>query len=200
MCIPKHDFLNCLISVILLTFTCFLLSGCWTYICKDCAATFQNREEPVSVTVYPVNVVKGQNIINDSELARELVSFLQRENLAYASLGTKTHAYDYQWGHNQAAMAKRSAQAFKAQVKQDNIQTEYALLVEVLCNQSETLVMGVHYYLVNKEGLAADGGLNNSHWAEFQKVNPKNRNDGLRVAELMLKNNWKSFPGAQGGI
>lgn len=172
--------------------TTTLLAGCWTYVNKEAMQAFQNRCKEISVTVYPVNVVKGNSLEHDGELASKLVHFLQNEQLANAVRGNNIHTYAFKWGSNQAAMAKRSAEAFAAQVGKDKIDTDYALLVEVLCDKYETRVMGVEYYLVDRDGKPVDGMLSNSDWPDFRAVNPKNRNDGVTIAENMLRKNWQS--------
>ena len=45
-----------------------------------------------------------------------------------------------------------------------------ALLVELLCNHDETAVIGVHFYLAERSGQLAAGGLANSHGADFQRL------------------------------
>ena len=165
------------------------LIGCNSYISKEAQNRFQALEEPFSVTVYPVNVVKGGTIEHDEKLARKVVSFLQQDNLADPILETTAMEISVKWGRNQAGMAQRSATAFAIKVKEANIQTEYALLVEILGNSDETRVGGVHYYLSDREGNLAAGGLNNSHWEEYKEVKPHNRQGGYEVAIRMLRNN-----------
>ncbi|MCK9309816.1 MAG: hypothetical protein PHH43_01850 [Candidatus Cloacimonetes bacterium] len=193
-----HHYEVLLLLLLLLLLT--LLTGCWSYINKSSAQAFLNRKQLINVTVYPINIIKGSENINDKELARELVYFLQQESLADPLLGSSNHSYPFQWGHNQAAMAQRSAKAFAAQVRADNITTDYALLVEILCNQYENNVMGVGYYLVDKTGLAADGSLSNSDWQDFKDIKPTNRQGGIKVVENMLKRNWKNELGLKGGF
>lgn len=183
-----------------LVIAALLLSGCWAYVNKEAMQKFQNRQQDFRVTIYPVNVIRGNETRHDVELAAQLQKFLQMQNLADPVLGKNTHEYEFLWGHNQAAMAKRSAQAFASQVAKDNIDTDYALLVEILCNQGETNVFGVEYYLVDKLGHPADGSLSNSDWQDFKAVNPKNRKGGILVAEKMLKHEWQSKALSTGGF
>lgn len=173
----------------------FLLSitliGCWSYISKEAQHRFQALEGPFSVTVYPVNVVKGTTVEHDEDLARKVMTFLRQENLADPVLGTAAVEIPMKWGRNQAKMAQQSAIAFASKVKETGIQTEYALLVEILCNTSETHVLGVHYYLSDRTGSLANGGLTNSHWEEFKEVQPHDRQGGYEVVIRMLRKDWK---------
>jgi hypothetical protein len=167
------------------------LGACFnSYISREARQAFQNHARPFTVTVYPVNVVRGPEVVHDAELGRQIADFLRREGLADASVGLPAMEIPVKWGHDQAGMAKRSAESFAARVEEANIGTDYALLVEILCNPDETWVGGVHYYLADREGRLADGGLTNSHWAEFKEVRPCDRRGGFEVARLMLTGNW----------
>jgi len=167
------------------------LSGCWSYISKDAQHSFQGRERPLSVTVFPVNVVKGGTVEHDEDLASKVTTFLRQENLADAVLGTAAAEIPVRWRPNEAKMAQESAKAFAARVKEAGIQTDYALLGEILCNARETQVLGVHYYLSDRTGRLANGGLTNSHWEEFQEVQPQDRKGGYEVLIRMLRRQWK---------
>jgi hypothetical protein len=177
------------------TWLCLLLSisltGCWSYISREAQHEFQALEGPFSVTVYPVNVVKGTTVEHDEDLALRLMAFLREENLANPVLGTAAVEIPVTWRRNQAKMAQQSAIAFATEVKTTGVQTEYALLVEILCNSTETKVRGVHFYLSDRTGNLASGGLTNSHWEEFQEVQPHDRQGGNEVAIRMLRRIWK---------
>jgi hypothetical protein len=185
--LKRHKYL-CVLILVLIS---IIIVGCWTYVDKNAMQAFTNRKQQISVTVYPVNIVKGTRIVNDSELAKIMVTFLSDNNLAIPILGSKDHSYPFIWGMNQAKMSQRSANAFAVQVKQDMIPTDYALLVEILCNEVETNVFGVSYYLVDKEGKIADGSLSNSDWKDFKVVKPYNRLGGFAIAKRMILRNWK---------
>ena len=172
-------------------FLLFTLIGCSSYISKEAQHRFQALEGPFTVTVYPVNVVKGTTVEHDEDLARKVMTFLRQENLADPVLGTAAIEIPVKWGHDQAKMAQQSAIAFASKVKETGIQTEYALLVEILCNTSETRVGGVHFYLSERTGSLAGGGLTNSHWEEFHEVQPHDRQGGYEVAIRMLRRDWK---------
>jgi hypothetical protein len=167
------------------------LGGCWSYISKEAQRNFESREGPFSVTVYPVNVVKGATVAHDEALARKVMAFLQRENLADPVLGSVAAELPVRWGANQAKMAQQSAIAFASQVKEGGIQTDYALLAEILCDANEARVLGVHFYLSDRTGLLVDGGLTNSNWKEFKEVRPHDRQGGYEVVVRMLGRKWK---------
>lgn len=168
-----------------------VLSGCWSYVSKDAKQQFQGREGRFSVTVYPVNVVRGTTLEHDPDLAISVMTFLNEEGLAQPMLADAGIEIPVTWGSNQAKMAQQRAQAFARAVKEAGIHTEYALLVEILCDARETRVAGVHFYLSDRGGLLASGGLTNSIWKEFKEVRPTDRQGGLEVLKRMLRKRWK---------
>jgi hypothetical protein len=141
----------------------------------------------VTVTVYPVHVVRGAKTMGDARLGRELVQWLNAQGLADASFGSPEIPIPVDWHANQAKMAEHSAKAFGAWVAKTPPPTEYALLAEILCNPDETQVLGVHFYIAEVSGQLALGGLTNSHWDEFKRIHPVDRNGGLGVLKEMLQ-------------
>jgi len=166
------------------------LNACWSYISQEAQDKFQNREGLFTVSVYPVRVVKGESAEYDVRLANEIGEFLKRHEFAYAIVKDEPLDIPVIWGHNQAKMAKRTAEGFADHIKGSNLDTEYALLVELLCDPGETYVGGIHFFLTDKNGLLASGGLTNSHWDEYKAIMPTDRNGGIEVLKLMLKNAW----------
>jgi hypothetical protein len=167
------------------------LIGCSSFISKEANLSFQAHEGPFTVTVYPVNIVRGTTVEYDEDLARDVMQFLRQEHLADPVLGTSAIEIPVKWGRDQSKMARQSAIAFASMVKEAGIQTEYALLVEVLCNTSETRVGGVHFFLSDQAGNLASSGLTNSHWEEFHEVQPHDRHGGYEVAIRMLRRIWQ---------
>jgi hypothetical protein len=177
-------------------FLCWLLlalvlSGCWAYVSPEASKRFAGRQGRISVTVYPVHVAcGGKPTAGDFPLGRELVEWLIAQKIADAQFGRPGVPIPVIWGANQAKMAEHSARAFGAWVQQAKIATDYALLAEILCNRDETEVLGVHFYLAEKSGLLAAGGLTNSHWDEFKLIKPVDRQGGLAVLKEMIRKRW----------
>jgi hypothetical protein len=172
-------------------FLSITLSGCWNYVSPEASKRFEARQGRISLTVYPVHVAcMGKPTVGDFPLGHELVEWLNAQGIADATPGRPGVPIPVKWGANQAKMAEQSANAFGAWVKQANIATDYALLAEILCNPRETEVVGVHFYLAEKSGLLAAGGLTNSHWPEFKRIKPVDRHDGLSVLMEMIKKRW----------
>ena len=177
-----------IVTCILIT----LIAGCKSLVSKDASAKFINEKEPVSMLVYPVRVIHGNVIDKDPELSKQLISKLSEFDKIKFLTTNDTISIPFQWRHNQAGMLRQSATGFSAGIAKANIETDYALLIEVLGNYKETWVVGVHYYICNKKGEIVKLSLNNSHWETFQQVNPKNRQDGMQVAVKMLTEFFKN--------
>jgi hypothetical protein len=186
-----HNSFRLLLLIIPVLVTLIILTGCWGYVNKQAAQSFQERKQQFSVIVYPANVIIGDRTFNDSSLSSQVVFFLAEENLAIPVQGDNKFSYPFQWGMNQAKMNERSARAFAEQVKKDNIQTDYALLPEILCNGNETAVMGASYYLVDKQGQIVNSCLSNSDWENFRKINPKDSKGGIELIIELLREQWK---------
>ena len=168
-----------------------VLGGCWSYVSREAQHRFESREKPFSVTVYPVDVVLGDRVEHDEELGAKLVTFLRDEGLADPVSGTAEIDVPVDWQGNEARMAQLSANAFAAEVKKSGIKTDYALLAQILGNGEETWVGGVHFYLSDRAGKLADGGLSNSDWPDFKEVRPHDRRGGYEVLLRLLRSSWR---------
>ena len=162
--------------------------GCASYISRDAKRAFEKREGTFTVTVFPVNIVKGFTLIDqDREIADQLTRFLMDEEIADAAVADEAAIYTVKKSVSQPAVMKNNAVSFAAIVKERQIKTAYALLVEIMFNHRETVVRGVHIYLVDSQGRVAMIGLNNSHWEEYKAVMPRDRQGGYQVAIRMLR-------------
>ncbi len=179
------------VSVLAPALALLVLAGCWAYVNKAAGKQFQSRPGPFSVTVYPVHVALDEEITHDASLTALIATYLEEEGLALPIPGEREFSYAFRWGSSQSALAKRGAEAFSAQVKADSITTDYALLVEILCNRDETEVRAVTYYLADKSGRIADGALANRDWQAFRSVSPADRLGGLAVIQYLLSECWK---------
>lgn len=178
------------VKVLALLTAASLLSGCHDYISPEASREFNARAEPFSVSVYPVNVIRPPGVIEpDIQLAEKVATFLETEGLAKPRLAKEPVLYEFVFSRNQAKIVANSAKAFAAQVSQANIETDYALLVEIMV-MPDGLPGGVHYYLSDAQGKLADGSFTNDHWDEFKAVQPKTPDDGCEVALLMLHRTW----------
>lgn len=176
-------------GIILLVMS-LLLCGCHGYLSPEASENFKARTDSFSVAVYPVNVIEPPGVILPSEqLAMKVVAFLESERLAEPLLVKDPARYDFVFSRNQAKIVANSAKAFAARVREADIATDYALLVEIMMMPGGE-PGGVHYYLSDPEGELADGAFTNDHWDEFKAVQPQTAHDGCEVAIRMLRREW----------
>lgn len=175
-------------SIILIVIALLWLAACaHRYISAEARARFRQISEPVSLTLFPFRIIRGREIENDSLLAQQLYLYLARQKIVREVVMEKPLDFPVEWGMNQAKIWRGSGQQFAELIKSMELQSDYALLVEILCNSAESWVGGVHYYLCDSEGRLAEGGLSNSHHAGFKAVNPHDRTGGYSVLTRMLR-------------
>ena len=170
--------------------TAFLIMTCGLPVSDAIVSEFEAREKPLSITVLPVRVVAGQAVTYDDLLGQDVLDYLQQTGIAEGELSNESIEFPAQWHSNQAKMLKESGEFLAEQIKLMEFTTDYVFQVELLCNAQKTHVGGIHLYLLTSEGEFVDVRLNNSHWEEYQAVNPESPEDGIEVMKLMIANNW----------
>lgn len=179
------------ISIILLTANIFL-SGCGGIPFVDKS----KRQEIFNgkiIHVYPVHVLKAESHF-DTTLSNHIVRYLNGIDRLKAEMVNKPIEVNSTWEMNEAKMFMNSFNAFAKSVKADSEKVEYALLVELLCQPNK--MIGVHYYLLdNKESKAVMGHIINSHNENYQRISPKNEEDGLKVFESVFNDDVAELKG-----
>jgi hypothetical protein len=129
-----------------------------------------------SMTVFPAVVRKGKEIQHDAEAAGKIADAVASRKLATTRPSEDRVPITGTWHMNELAMYRESAASLGGFVKDHPISTDYALLAEYLVG-GKGAVVGVHVFVVDRQGQLAGGYLLNSHVAEFQKVNPHTVDD-----------------------
>ena len=160
--------------------------GCGGIVDEKAEARFRAAIGNTSITVFPAFIRDGQEHRYEAGAAKTIGDFLTRENLATATVSDAEVPITSKWGMNQAKMFRGSAADFSAYVGEHPIGTDYALLPEYLISGGRA-VGGVHLYLVDAEGTVAYGALLNSHWKEFNDVNPKTTDDCTTIVINKLR-------------
>jgi hypothetical protein len=179
------------ILLILSLISSVLLTSCATFTVGNQNQYFADHNPPYTITVYPVNIVKETGMQHDSALGGDVTDYIASNKMAKTILTLKVHSYSFVWNTDPAKMSQQSSKAFASQVKNDHIQTDYALLVEILCNNDETSVLGVSYYLVDKNGNVQEVTYSNPTGVDFKQVKPTNRYGGLEIAKRMMLRSWR---------
>ena len=147
-----------------------------------------------SVTIFPAIVRRGGAPSHNADAAAKLAEFFKTASLADATVSAAEVPITGTWHVNQARMFRESAQAFAAHVKEHPIATQYALLPEYLVGKDRTgkdFVIGIHAYVVDRQGTLAFGVLLNSHWEAFTKANPRTVDDCTQVLQTVLRDSLK---------
>jgi hypothetical protein len=162
------------------------MGGCGGVIDKQAEKLFYEAIDNTSITVFPAFVRDGDGQSYDAEAAGAIGAFLTEEGLATVTLSDTEVPITGEWGANQAKMFRNSAADFSTFVRQNPIQTDYALLPEYLIG-GRGKPLGVHLYLVDAEGTAAYALLFNSHHREFNDVNPQTTDDCTTILISRLR-------------
>ncbi len=84
-------------------------------------------------------------------------------------------------------MFEESAAEFAAYLVANPVETKYGLLAEYLYG-GRGIPGGIHCYIIDSENRLAFEVLQNSHWSEFQEVNPQTVEDCTEVLIRVLRN------------
>jgi hypothetical protein len=163
----------------------FLLS-CSIKISDDAYKKFISEHGSPSILVYPVRVIMIDSAYFDASLSQELIENLSGFTNFRLKPTKDTMDIPIKWSSDYGWLLKHSAKRFSKNVSKKNISEEYALLVEVLCNNEETWVGGVNVLICNNKGKMVRMQHNNSSHNHFSQVNPRSPKDGTLVARNML--------------
>lgn len=164
--------------------------GCGGIIDEQAEAAFEKAVGNTTITVFPVFVRDGEEHTYNRDAARALGAFLTTENIATVTQADAEVPITSKWGMNQAKMLRGSAADFTRYVQANPIATDYALLAEYLIG-GRGKVMGVHMYLVDKQGTVAYAILTNSHHKVFTDVDPQNVADCTKILENKMRADLK---------
>lgn len=160
----------------------------WRYITPDVRAArehFSARTDAFSLTIYPIHVIKGREIEHDAELGRQLGTLLGAESPFTVNPTTAPMDVPILWGKNQAKMLRQSAEAFQARVADLQLETDYALMAEILGGCDEG-IGGVHYYIVDRAGRLITMSLANSHHRDWRALDPQGIEGGFELLAARL--------------
>ena len=134
------------------------------------------------VYVCPVHILDNQKSSYDTISSQKIVDYINAKKYASASTTPLSPPPNNTWGANEAKMLTVSINLFIEFVKKNNFpDNSYILYPEFLKLGQDSHIGGVHYCLLNNKGEVAMRGLINSHWKEFQQVNPKTNDDCVAV-------------------
>ena len=170
---------NPFFSMISLIMLIILLNGCQT---ENKIARQKFKSEKTKILVCPVHILDNGNSFADSISATKIADYINAKKYAVAQVTDLIPPTNGEWRHNEAKMLTISINKFIEFVKKSKLPDDtYILHPEFLKLGKHSSVVAIHYCLLNNKGEIVFRGLINSHWPQFQKVNPRNNADCIAV-------------------
>lgn len=173
---------NASVCGILLAALATALGGCHFRSDDDVAAerTFRESLGKTTVTVFPACLRDGKNGRHHDAAAGELAGFLNNEKLATAEVSAAHVPLSAFASFSQPVIYDSSIKEFRAWLRDHPVTTDYAVLPEYLLDGRDRPI-GVHAYVLHRDGAEAFGIALNSHHASFKSVQPQKIDDATRV-------------------
>ena len=170
----------------------FMAIGCDQVVSDEAHRRFESRTGPFAVTVFPVHIIAGNQLSHDQDLARRLAEFLSAGHLAEPIVASERINMPAYYAVTETKRIRLAARHFQRAIDHMDLSTDYAFMAEIVFNAEESRVLGVYFFLADRFGRIASARMANSHHSEFQKIQPKDRNDGFRVLIEMIREGWQN--------
>ncbi len=183
-------------------FAALLLSGLltrdffatpWVYESRQARAArtaFAARQARFEVMVYPLHIIRGQNVGHEIMLTRRLARYLDDRDLADAHVSEILLETPPRWRWNQARMFRSTGELFGETVARRGLDHEYALMIQILAEPSTNRVAGIHYYLADADGHLVDRGMMNPHQPLWRELEPEGLAGAYGLLERWLCESW----------
>lgn len=141
-----------------------------------------------SITVFPTLVRTALRTYDEPSAAR-VGAYLTAERLAAVTYSKQKVDFPGEWAVDQSRMFRESVEAFRKHVEENPLTTEYGLVAEFLLGTApgDHEAVGIHAYVLTKEGKLALGVGLNSHQKLFADAKPRTVDDCTRVLIDALK-------------
>ena len=123
-------------------------------------------------------------------MAGRLGRFLKSRHLAEPTLSEKAIEMPAYYGAAETKRIRLSIRHLQRAVRHMDLTTDYALLAEIVFNPERTKVLGVYFYLADRFANIASARMANAHHQEFQKIQPKTKDEAFRVLKEMIREGW----------
>jgi hypothetical protein len=152
---------------------------------------FLAQRGQASITVYPTIVREGRELRYDTASAPTLADFL-RDNgyVASAVVTTVEPTVRRETPRFQHAFWKQTRADFEAFVRGQTLETDYAVVVELLKGGPDAPAGGVHCFVVARAGGQPFGFLLNDHHATFAAAPRKTPADCVAIMCNVIKAEW----------
>ena len=135
-----------------------------------------------TVVVYPVRV--GGKLSKSD--AQALVETINEKGLLKAVLAETSVPFEVQQSVNQARVLWSGAHSIQEHLHKNAPPADYALVADFLISGEGRPARGVHLYVCNRAGEFVVVDLQNSHHADYKRIEPKSSKDCTRLAVARL--------------
>lgn len=123
-----------------------IVAGCEQVVSEDARERFENRNNPFSVTIFPIHIIAGSELEHDAALARRLSEFLKSKQLAEPKVSETRIDRPAYYGVAETKRIRLAARHFQRTIDQVDLTTDYALMAEIVSNPQKTRVLGVYFF------------------------------------------------------
>ena len=123
-------------------------------------------------------------------MAGRLGRFLKSSHLAEPVLSETAVEMPAYYGAAETKRIRLSIRHLQRAVRHMDLTTDYALLAEIVFNPERTKVLGVYFYLADRFANIASARMANAHHRQFQKIQPKSKDEAFRVLKEMIREGW----------
>jgi hypothetical protein len=145
--------------------------------------TLKKAGPDAAVLVYPALV----NNETDRKCGEHLAAMLNEGGLCRAKLAEAEPRFKPEPGPDEQKRLWDVARAFQDYVRDNPPETEYALYADYLFSPRTKAAHAVHFIICDRAGDWIIVDFQNSHWEDFQSIDPKTRDDCNRLVVRRLE-------------
>ena len=147
-------------------------------------AVMRKAGRTARLAVFPVR-------LSDDKVSREsaahLANLLNKKKLGEAQAVDSPLRVEIQRSHNQQKLLWDLARAFRDHVRHNPPDADYALLADYMISPQGGRVGAVHFVVCDRAGEWVIVDFQNSHWEDFQCIDPQTREDCGRLVTRRLE-------------
>lgn len=158
---------------------------------KDARKNLETRFSTSTLTVYPVGVVRGSDVVTMPTAVASIVDGLKPMGFAAVEPATDVPEVRTVWRRNQQDMLNHMAGEVSAYVSRHPPKGQFALYAQYLLPAESEKILGILWVITDRDGRIAATGVMNNRDPQFVENNPT----GRVVATTMLVDDVKQHLG-----
>ncbi|MCC6677378.1 MAG: hypothetical protein IT436_09555 [Phycisphaerales bacterium] len=148
---------------------------------EERGAAFRKAAADATLMVFPAHAGDAFS----TESAASIASMINERKLARATAADAGPRFEIPGDSNEQKVLWAMARAFSDYIRMNPPGTDYAMFTDYLMGPG--VVGGVHFAICNRQGELVVVDFQNSHWPDFQSVNPRSREDCDRLVLKRLE-------------